>query len=148
MTVEIAQGPDLQVRMFDMLESGSNLHSMKRIPSNQLGKDSESYRLTPNHYYEQLLLRMTKLICQRYSLEFTSLSSIQRKFLTHYRCSACGLLPLYYVNVQHLKRVRCGKCGQLTAFKRTGKYGKLRKDIAIEIKKITEGGELARFAIV
>ena len=84
---------------------------------------------------EELMMRLTRTICQKYKLELSGLSGIQRKFLTHYRCSDCGLLPLYSINISHIKRVRCGKCGGLISFKRKGKYGKLRKDIALEITR-------------
>lgn len=84
---------------------------------------------------DNLLLRRTRVICDRYNIDFSQLSSIQRKFVTHYRCNNCGLLPLYHIDLLHVKRVRCRKCGQLIAFKRKGKYGKLRKEIAFELVK-------------
>lgn len=84
---------------------------------------------------DNLLLNKTIVTCQRYKLEFSKLSTIQRKFITHYRCSQCGLLPLYKISLVHVKRVRCGNCGQLVGFTRKGKYGKLRKEIAIEFAR-------------
>ena len=88
---------------------------------------------------DQLLLRSTRAICERYGMQFIHLSTIQRKFVTHYRCSQCGLLPLYHLDLLHIKRVRCRKCGQLIAFKKKGKYGKLRKEIAFELVKENSG---------
>jgi len=88
---------------------------------------------------DELLLKSTRAICHRYRIEFAQLSTIQRKFLTHYRCNQCGLVPLYQINLLHVKRVRCKKCGQLTAFTRKGKYGKLRKEIAFELAKEIKG---------
>lgn len=79
-----------------------------------------------------MLLTRTRAVCERNKIEFGKLSPIQRKFVTHYRCNQCGLLPLYHLNLLHVKRVRCRKCGQLVSFKRRGKYGKLRKEIALE----------------
>jgi hypothetical protein len=35
--------------------------------------------------------------------------------------------------MSHVKRVRCKKCGELTGFKSNGKYGRIRKEIAIAI---------------
>jgi len=84
---------------------------------------------------DELLLKSTRAVCKRYRIEFTYLLAIQRKFVTHFRCSQCGLLPLYEINLAHVKRVRCGKCGQLVNFKGTGKYGRLRKAIAFELAK-------------
>jgi len=48
-------------------------------------------------------------------------------------------LPLYHLDLLHIKRVRCRKCGQLIAFKKKGKYGKLRKEIAFELMKENHG---------
>lgn len=84
---------------------------------------------------DQQLLTRTRAICEKYQIHFAELSTIQRKFVTHYRCNQCGLLPLYNLDLLHVKRVRCRKCGQLVAFKRKGKYGKLRKEIAVELMK-------------
>lgn len=89
---------------------------------------------------DQLLLKSTKAICERYMIQFSNLTTIQRKFVTNYRCSQCGLLPLYHLNLLHVKRVRCRKCGQLIAFKKSGKYGKLRKEIAFTLTKEIPGG--------
>lgn len=87
---------------------------------------------------EELLMKSTRTICNRHNIVFPRLSTIQRKFVTHYRCNGCGLLPLYYVNLSHLKRVRCRNCGQLIAFKGKGKYGKLRKEIAFALMQEIE----------
>ena len=89
---------------------------------------------------DHFLLASTKAICERYKIHFANLSTIQRKFVTHYRCGQCGLLPLYHLDLLHIKRVRCRKCGQLIAFKKKGKYGKLRKEIAFELMKELHGG--------
>jgi hypothetical protein len=88
---------------------------------------------------EDLLLKATRLICQRNNLSLIKLTSIQKKFLTHYRCGNCGLLPLYYVNISHAKRVRCNRCHDLVPFKTRGKYGKIRKAIAFELAKNPAG---------
>ena len=89
---------------------------------------------------DHFLLASTKAICERYKIHFANLSTIQRKFVTHYRCNQCGLVPLYNLDLLHIKRVRCRKCGQLIAFKKKGKYGKLRKEIAFELMKELHGG--------
>ena len=91
---------------------------------------------------DDLLLKSTKAICERYKIHFAQLTTIQRKFVTNYRCSECGLLPLYNLNLLHVKRVRCRICGQLIAFKRKGKYGKLRKEIAFALMKEIQGDVL------
>ena len=88
---------------------------------------------------DEMLLKKTKDICERYKIHFVQLTLVQRKFVTHYRCSQCGLLPLYCLDLLHVKRVRCRECGQLIAFRKKGKYGKLRKAIAIELMKEIQG---------
>lgn len=87
-------------------------------------------------YADELMIKLAKSFCQRYSIVFLKLTNIQRKFVTHYRCNNCGLLPLHCINLSHIKRVRCGKCGELIAFKGTGKYGRLRKEIALELREM------------
>ena len=89
---------------------------------------------------EELLVRSTRAICSRHNIIYIQLTCLQRKFLTHYRCSNCGLVPLYHINLSHVKRVRCRKCGELTPFTRKGKYGKLRKEVAFELAKEINGG--------
>ena len=71
--------------------------------------------------------------CMAEGINYKGLEPIQRLFLTHYRCPMCKLLPLYYLNLAHPKRVRCGKCGNLITFTNAGKYGRLRKKIAFKL---------------
>ena len=86
-----------------------------------------------------LLVSAAKSVCQKYDLMFTKLSPIQRKFITHYRCNFCGMLPIYHLNTMHVKRVRCRKCGQLITFRSSGKYGRMRKAVAFEVSKEING---------
>lgn len=88
---------------------------------------------------ERLLVETARRICEKYKIAFEQLAPIQRKFITHYRCHQCRLLPLNFVDVSHFKRVRCRQCGQLVAFRNCGKYGKLRKEIAYEIWREMNG---------
>jgi hypothetical protein len=112
----------------------------QEIQSFVQGKNSEIFSQVEGLSTDQLLLRSSRAICEKYRIRFAHLSTIQRKFVTHFRCSQCGLLPLYHLNLLHIKRVRCRKCGQLIAFKKKGKYGKLRKEIAFELMKEIHGG--------
>jgi hypothetical protein len=79
---------------------------------------------------DQVLSQKAEQQCIAEGISYKGLEPIQRLFLTHYRCPMCKLLPLYYLNLAHPKRVRCGKCGNLIAFTNAGKYGRLRKKIA------------------
>jgi hypothetical protein len=89
---------------------------------------------------DQLLSEKSRYICEKYKIEFSQLTQIQRKFVTHFRCHRCRLLPLYYIDMSHVKRVRCRKCGELVSFKNGSKFGKLRKEIACELKEIFGDG--------
>lgn len=82
---------------------------------------------------DQVLSQKAEQQCIADGINYKGLEPIQRLFLTHYRCPMCKLLPLYYLNLAHPKRVRCGKCGNLITFTNAGKYGRLRKKIAFTI---------------
>jgi DNA-directed RNA polymerase subunit RPC12/RpoP len=91
---------------------------------------------TGKHSWERLLAMHARAICVKYNLRLEEFTPIQRKFLTHYRCGQCGLLPLYHLDLSHIKRVRCRNCKHLVAFTTKGKYGKMRKHIAIGLSKL------------
>ncbi len=80
-----------------------------------------------------LLSQKAEQLCNTQGINYKGLEPIQRLFLTHYRCPMCKLLPLYYLNLAHPKRVRCGKCGNLITFTNSGKYGRMRKRIAFTL---------------
>ena len=71
--------------------------------------------------------------CKSEGIDYKGLEPIQRLFLTHYRCPMCKLVPLHQLNLTYPKRVRCGKCGQLVNFRNTGRWGKMRKKIALQL---------------
>ena len=77
-----------------------------------------------------LLSQKAEQMCKIEGINYRDLEPIQRLFLTHYRCPACKLLPLYHLNLAHPKRVRCGRCSNFVNFTNSGKYGRLRKKIA------------------
>ena len=73
------------------------------------------------------------VVCKEVGIDYRGLEPIQRLFVTHYRCPMCKLVPLHQLNLTHPKRVRCGRCGQLICFRNSGKWGKLRKRIALRM---------------
>ncbi len=89
-----------------------------------------------------VLSQKAEQLCVSEGIDYKGLEPIQRLFLTHYRCPMCKLLPLYYLNLSHPKRVRCGRCNNLITFTNSGKYGKMRKRIAFTlwISKEVGGG--------
>lgn len=87
-----------------------------------------------------LLSQKAEMLCHTHGINYKGLEPIQRLFLTHYRCPICKLVPLYYLNLAHPKRVRCGRCGNLITFTNAGKYGKMRKKIAFLLWVSKEAG--------
>lgn len=80
---------------------------------------------------ERLMEQKVGALCSAEGISRVEMSPIQRLFLTHYRCHACKLLPLYRLDLSHVKRARCGRCGQVVSFTSAGKYGKMRKQLAV-----------------
>jgi hypothetical protein len=103
------------------IEHGEPIKSEVLVIDKMLGRKSP----------DQLLSQKAEQQCAIEGINYKSLEPIQRLFLTHYRCPMCKLLPLYYLNLAHPKRVRCNKCGNLITFTNAGKYGRLRKKIAL-----------------
>lgn len=95
----------------------------------------------PAHALQSTLLdEKARLVCKELGLSYSTMSPVQRLFLTHYRCSVCKLVPLYFLDLAHPKKARCGKCGHLVSFTSSGKYGKMRKKLAL-VLQIKGGGE-------
>jgi hypothetical protein len=88
-----------------------------------------------------LLSQKAEQMCKIEGINYRDLEPIQRLFLTHYRCPACKLLPLYHLNLAHPKRVRCGRCSNFVNFTNSGKYGRLRKKIAFMLWRLSSKQE-------
>jgi hypothetical protein len=73
---------------------------------------------------EQSLVEVARLVCARQGHRYESFSPIQRLFITHYRCHACGLIPLFNIDYTHTKRAKCKKCNNLITFRPTGTFGR------------------------
>ncbi len=82
-----------------------------------------------------LLRQKAEQMCKIEGINYGDLVPIQRLFLTHYRCPTCKLLPLYHLNLAHPKHARCGRCSNLVNFTNSGKYGRLRKKIALSLSR-------------
>jgi hypothetical protein len=99
--------------------------NFESIPSPEFSGSATKNQLESN---EQRLFLMAKDVLSSEGVEFQLLSSIQLKFLTHYRCEFCGLVPLY--SIQFLDSCyRCGTCGNGLHFADRGKYGRVRSQI-------------------
>lgn len=82
-------------------------------------------------YLDSILLDCARQIAGREGIRYESLSMVERFLLTRFRCPACGSLPFYFLDIKHLNKTRCGKCSLIVGLKSSGKYGKIRKEIAI-----------------
>lgn len=80
---------------------------------------------------QNMLSVKLNLLFRDEGIDPTAMLPVQRIFLTRYRCTTCKVLPLYLLNLSHLNKPRCGKCGHLVTFKNAGKYGKMRKKLAL-----------------
>lgn len=102
------------------------------IPTPEFPESSGSGADTQDKASGQRLVQMAEEVASSVDIEFQKLSSIQRKFLTHYRCEHCGLVPLYSMRFQR-RRYRCGICGTAVQLGKRGKYGRLRSLIAMKL---------------
>ncbi len=103
--------------------------NFESIPSPEFPEFSGSASKNQTEAKEQRLFLIAKKVLSSQGIEFHRLSSIQLKFLTHYLCEFCGIVPLY--SVQFLdSRYRCGMCGSSLHFANRGKYGRVRSQIA------------------
>ena len=64
----------------------------------------------------------------------------ERCLLTKFRCANCGLNPVYLLDLQHLNKVRCLVCSQIVNLKNRGKYGRIRKKVAIATFEMMKAG--------
>jgi hypothetical protein len=110
----------------------SSYSEMQQAESTQIGYGEAGVdRIPPS--FDILVSKRAELLCKEVGIDYRELSPIQRLFLTHYRCPMCKLVPLYHIDIRHLKRARCRKCGNLVKFTNSGKYGRLRKKIAFAL---------------
>src|SRR5581483_6463760 len=93
-------------------------------------KENEGQKGRAKLGLEQAMSESTRRACATAGISLAGLTPIQRMFLTHYRCSNCKMLPLYHLDLKNSKRPRCGVCRSHVALRNSGKYGKVRKQIA------------------
>jgi hypothetical protein len=62
-------------------------------------EEDEYAGMTP---MERLMEQEVGALCNAEGISRSEMWSIQRLFLTHYRCHACKLLPLYRLDLSHV----------------------------------------------
>ncbi len=87
-------------------------------------------------WLENFLDYQMDLLFEEEGIDRRAIKPLQRMNLIRYQCPVCKLLPLYLLDLSHIKKARCGKCGQLVSFKSSGKYGKMRKKIAVRMWRV------------
>jgi hypothetical protein len=86
--------------------------------------------------FDRILADGTRQIAFIAGLEYDTLSITERLLLTRFRCPVCGILPLYCLDMKFLNKIRCGKCSMIVGLRNSsGKYGRIRKQIAISVCK-------------
>lgn len=98
-----------------------------------LGNDTDNSLITS---FNRTLADSARQIAFIAGLEYDALSIIERLLLTRFRCPICGVLPLYCLDMKFLNKIRCGKCSMIVGLRNSsGKYGRIRKQIAISACK-------------
>lgn len=92
--------------------------------------DFDDHESSQDRRLNQILTDATSRACEEYGISFGSMSPIQRMFATHYRCNCCKMLPLYKLDLSSTRRAKCSLCGHHVPLKNSGKYGKVRKQVA------------------
>jgi DNA-directed RNA polymerase subunit RPC12/RpoP len=95
--------------------------------------------------FEEMMDWKANMMERLQALGLTELTVQKATHITHYSCPTCKLQPLFLLNLEHHNKVRCRKCGHLIPFPGRGKYGKIKKKLALatweEMKENRQGGD-------
>jgi hypothetical protein len=90
--------------------------------------------------FDTILNDSARQVAATAGISYDGLSIIDRLLMTRFRCQLCGVLPLYYLDIKYLNKIRCGKCSMIVSLRNSsGKYGRIRKRIAIETCRAIDG---------
>lgn len=132
------QQVDLQSEAEDLYDNNKvrivDLNQRLKIARKYENKDNNSILID----FDGLLAAIARRNAAVMGLNYESLRIKDKLLLTRFRCPLCGLLPLYLLDLKNLNRVRCGRCSLFVTLRNSGKYGKVRKKIAIDICKEIE----------
>ncbi len=109
----------------------SSFQVREKLESRYVRDEDGMFPGRPASAQDQRLERNARVVCKDVGLDYNEMTPVQRLFLTHYKCAICKLVPLDYIDMTHSKKVRCGKCGHIVSFTSAGKYGKMRKRLAM-----------------
>lgn len=93
---------------------------------------------------DRMLDRKASILSKDEGFSYKDMTPVQRVFLTHYWCPICKLRPLYALDLRHRNKVRCGKCRNVISFPGRGKYGKVKKKLAVLLWQERGGKDVSR----
>jgi hypothetical protein len=112
----------------------SSFQVREKLESRYMRDEDGMFPGRPAPAQDTRLERNARVVCKDVGLDYNDMSPVQRLFLTHYKCPICKLVPLDQIDLKHCKKVRCGKCGHIVSFTSAGKYGKMRKKLAMFLR--------------
>jgi hypothetical protein len=84
-----------------------------------------------NYTLESLLTKCVHHVCSAENIDYNKIPVRERIFLVRFRCPCCGMLPIYMLDLEHLNKVKCSVCAHIVTLRNRGKYGRVRKKVAI-----------------
>ena len=109
----------------------SSFQVREKLESRYMRDEDGMFPGRPASIQDTRLERNARAVCKDVGINYNEMSPVQRLFLTHYKCSICKLVPLDYIDMRYHKKVRCGQCGHIVSFTSAGKYGPMRKKLAM-----------------
>lgn len=141
--------PDRDISSPSTLARQNNLQVTKiqtlQTKEERGGEDSEPAPINARFYQNSLphniLSAIARRVCREAGIDYNKIPARERFLLVRFRCAQCGMQPLYLLDLQYSNKAKCLTCSQIVSVKNRGKYGKIRKRIAIESFRITRLGE-------
>lgn len=89
---------------------------------------------------ESCISECARRVCIREGIDYDAIPIRERFLLTRIRCTKCGMRPLYMLDLQHLNKVKCMRCSYIVNLRNKGKYGRIRKQVALECLEMIRSG--------
>lgn len=84
-----------------------------------------------NSLPHNLLSAIARRVCSEEGVDYNKIPAREKFLLVRFRCAQCGMRPLYLLDLRHSNKARCMTCFQIVSIKNRGKYGRIRKKIAV-----------------
>lgn len=89
--------------------------------------------------FDRVLDEKVRQVAGDEGIDYHCLGMVRRLHLTRFHCPSCGILPVYCLDLNHLNKVRCGRCSVIVSLKNSGKYGRVRKKVAVRTCEAIDG---------